>query len=253
MSRTLVKNAIFQTFREAVIERGSLDITIKELCQLCEVNRNTFYYHFASLEYLILWGFRKGLSTLLEKRFDKSELVYSTESALDDDWNLAFYVDRRNPDKDLRLTNFWRTLDECLLGDAEYYRIVFKGQSGAFLPHKHTSADLMNYMFGIYYRQIYLDIVYASERNPEVQLSEEDLILLSTWFTNASVSVFFNVINEAFFDSLHNKLSLESFDNQKFMNYNSDLIKLLFSPDTFLTRGGTVQETHYNDIANPVR
>lgn len=253
MSRTLVKNAIFMTFHDAVVERGSLDITIKELCQLCEINRNTFYYHFASLDYLILWGFRKGLAKLLEKRFDKSELVYNTESSLDDDWNLAFYVDRRNPEKDLRLTNFWRTFDEYLLKDADYYQTIFRCQSGAFLPHKHTSADLMNYVFGIYYRQIYLDIAYVSERNPNVTLTDEDLTLMSTWFTNASISVFFNAVNEINPDSLQKKFSLSSFDNQKFMNFNHDMIKLLFSSETFLTRTGSVKETEYDGVANPVR
>lgn len=253
MSRTLVKNAILMTFHDAVVERRSLDITIKELCQLCEINRNTFYYHFASLDYLILWGFRKGLSRLLEKRFDESVLVYSTESSLDDDWHLAFYVDYRNPEKDLRLTNFWRTFDEFLLSDSEYYRTVFRCQSGAFLPRKHTSADLMNYIFNIYYRQIYLDIIYASERNPEVQLTDEDLILMSTWFTNASISVFFNAVNEVNPDSLQKKFSLASFDNQKFMNFNHDMIKLLFGSGTFLTRTGSVEETEYHGVARPVR
>jgi AcrR family transcriptional regulator len=241
IARILVKYGIYMVFHDAVVGRSNLDITIKELCQLCDINRNTFYYHFASLDYLILWGFRKGLSTILNARFEKNSLVYDTGSVLEDDWGFAYYVDARNSQRDLELTGFWRALYEYLITDAQYFKTVFKCQGGAFLPGKHTNAYLMEYLFSIYYHQFYLDISYASQREPSgIILEDTDITMLSMWFTNATISLLICAINDTKIDSLPTALSFKVFDSAKLMNMSHDIIKLMFSQETFLKRQGFV-------------
>ena len=52
---TFTRKAIMQTFLH-ILKNKPLDrITVKDICEQCEINRNTFYYHFPDIRELILW------------------------------------------------------------------------------------------------------------------------------------------------------------------------------------------------------
>ncbi len=53
------KEALSMGLKELVNKKNAAKVTINELCSKCDVNRNTFYYHFQDMRDLILWTLHK--------------------------------------------------------------------------------------------------------------------------------------------------------------------------------------------------
>ncbi|MDD2969568.1 MAG: TetR family transcriptional regulator, partial [Lachnospiraceae bacterium] len=45
MSKVTTKNAIAYAFKELLLEKPINKITINDIAEKCEINRQTFYYH----------------------------------------------------------------------------------------------------------------------------------------------------------------------------------------------------------------
>lgn len=53
MARQYTKNLIKEEFMKLLVERSFNSITIAELSERCEINRNTFYYHYEDIYSLV--------------------------------------------------------------------------------------------------------------------------------------------------------------------------------------------------------
>lgn len=55
MSKTTTKLAIAYAFKELLLEKPLDKITVNEIAEKCEMNRQTFYYHFHDIFELVEW------------------------------------------------------------------------------------------------------------------------------------------------------------------------------------------------------
>ena len=55
MSKVTTKNAIAYAFKELLLEKPINKITINDIAEKCEINRQTFYYHFHDVIELTEW------------------------------------------------------------------------------------------------------------------------------------------------------------------------------------------------------
>ena len=55
MSSITTKKAIAYAFKELLLEKPISKITINDISERCEINRQTFYYHFQDIIDLVEW------------------------------------------------------------------------------------------------------------------------------------------------------------------------------------------------------
>ena len=55
MSKATTKKAISYAFKELLLEKPLNKITVNDITSKCEINRQTFYYHFLDIQDLIEW------------------------------------------------------------------------------------------------------------------------------------------------------------------------------------------------------
>lgn len=95
MTKNSTKQALALSFKQRLKEKPLEKITIKDICDGCHVNRQTFYYHFIDIYDLIAWiytnaeavilkdnyetlSWEKGLSRLFEYALQEKEFVSAT-------------------------------------------------------------------------------------------------------------------------------------------------------------------------------
>ena len=67
MSNNLTKDLIRRVFIEMLNEKPLKDITIKDIVTKCDINRNTFYYHYADIYDLLSEIFQNELEIVVEE------------------------------------------------------------------------------------------------------------------------------------------------------------------------------------------
>ena len=72
MSSLTTKKAIAYTFKDLLKEKPFNKITINDIANKCDINRQTFYYHFQDIRDLIEWICIDEVDHILEKK-DESE------------------------------------------------------------------------------------------------------------------------------------------------------------------------------------
>lgn len=78
MAKQYTKNLIKKEFLNLLEEKSLKSITIAELAEKCEINRNTFYYHYDDIYMLV----REILQDELEKIDEEFNITYSWEESL---------------------------------------------------------------------------------------------------------------------------------------------------------------------------
>lgn len=68
MSSLTTKKAISYALKDLLKERPFNKITVNDIAKNCNINRQTFYYHFIDKEDLIEWICREEMSGVLEKQ-----------------------------------------------------------------------------------------------------------------------------------------------------------------------------------------
>lgn len=103
------RRSIRKAFEELISKKNINDISVTEIAELADINRNTFYMHYAGLYELIdevdnelLAEFSKSFETLdLKKKYDDPKQVFNNIIELIEG-NTKFYRDFFSQDKDLR-------------------------------------------------------------------------------------------------------------------------------------------------------
>ena len=72
------KQSLAQALKQEMKQKQLSKITITELCDVCQINRKTFYYHFEDIYDLLKWTLEQEAIEVV-KNFD---LVVNTEEAL---------------------------------------------------------------------------------------------------------------------------------------------------------------------------
>ncbi|MBQ6020880.1 MAG: TetR/AcrR family transcriptional regulator C-terminal domain-containing protein [Clostridia bacterium] len=100
------KAALAAALRDRLKREPLNRVSVKELSEDCEINRQTFYYHFADIYELIFWAFREDMKTLTERQ--NSVLI----------WQDGFYLvfDYLNKNRDVAL-NVYRSVGHELFRD----------------------------------------------------------------------------------------------------------------------------------------
>ena len=66
MSSLTTKKAIAYTFKDLLKEKSFNKITVNDIANKCDINRQTFYYHFQDIPDLICYMIEQGSKELLE-------------------------------------------------------------------------------------------------------------------------------------------------------------------------------------------
>ena len=119
------KQEIINTFADMVKGDSLRKVRVAALIEKLDINRNTFYYHFANKYEVALYKFRTDLAQVLVRRFDERELLYAPTSDDPSAEKLPFYTHVEIGAHTLDFSGFYRALVLCVRTDEAFYRKVF--------------------------------------------------------------------------------------------------------------------------------
>ena len=70
MSSLTTKKAISYTFKDLLKEKPFNKITVNDIASKCDINRQTFYYHFQDIRDLVEWICTFEVDSILNKNTD---------------------------------------------------------------------------------------------------------------------------------------------------------------------------------------
>lgn len=68
MSSLTTKKAIAYTFKDLLKEKSFSKITVNDIAKSCDINRQTFYYHFQDIRDLVEWICIEEVDRILDKK-----------------------------------------------------------------------------------------------------------------------------------------------------------------------------------------
>ena len=132
MGTNPTKQAIVDAVIARVEEESLRSVQIAKLIKQLGINRNTFYYHFASKYDVALFVFRTDLAQALAASFPEHELVYAPVGNEPDSEELPFYVHREIGARTLDFGDFFKTLVRCVLERPQFYSKLFERRESEF-------------------------------------------------------------------------------------------------------------------------
>ncbi len=216
----LTQSHIANTFKNLAIQQPIRNVRIQAIVEASGVNRNTFYYHFADKQDLVIWIFRSEFAQIMEKEFPGQKLVCDTEIKGEKYTDLPFYIDARSSACNLELGPFWFALARYLKGHPTYYTQVFSAEE--------ESNSLSEYLHNIYFVQLQKDIRYELG---EKEVPEKVVKFLSGYFSGAMLDYLINATRHIKPYIAENPISSDS-DLAQFLNITHNLIKYTCSKIT---------------------
>ena len=77
------RQAIVSGFLQILRTKSFDKITVKDICELCEINRNTFYYHFKDIPDVVEFILKKKWDEILEHPQDRASILECMEEMAD--------------------------------------------------------------------------------------------------------------------------------------------------------------------------
>ena len=113
MSSLTTKKAIAYTFKDLLKEKPFNKITINDIANKCNINRQTFYYHFQDIKDLVEWICIEEVDNLLERKneYEKWE----------DKFLLIFQIMK---EEEIFVKNIYHSVSQEVLRD-NLYRLVY--------------------------------------------------------------------------------------------------------------------------------
>lgn len=62
-----MKNVIAEAFAKMVRQKGVDKVTVKALIDVCDISRQTFYYHFQNITDVIEWSLERATQEMLSR------------------------------------------------------------------------------------------------------------------------------------------------------------------------------------------
>ena len=128
-----VKEAIAQAYMERAIKEGFDKIRVLEIAKDLGINKNSFYYHFATRKSVAYWIIRRDIAQILEEHFDPSQFVYVDPTVFanpkDAFEELPYYVRIPKGARMLDQGSFIKQIVLKLRENQSYYRTCFQEES----------------------------------------------------------------------------------------------------------------------------
>ena len=80
MSSLTTKKAIAYTFKDLLKEKAFNKITINDIAEKCDINRQTFYYHFQDIRDLVEWICIEDIDELLSNKVPYFIIPFAVEN-----------------------------------------------------------------------------------------------------------------------------------------------------------------------------
>ena len=142
----LTKQAIALSLTKLLNERSISQISVKDICADCGLNRQTFYYHFQDIYDLLFWVIRKDIATYYHKEqlspTNMSDYLYSLFRYCQS--NSSWIRHAYNPANRIRYETAFRDATESILGrkiqSYENYNLVSKEDAALLISFYAYSA-----------------------------------------------------------------------------------------------------------------
>lgn len=177
------RGAIAELFCEQV-RASSLDkIRVGELIKELGINRNTFYYYFASKNDVAIYAFRKDMDERLRRVYPASELV--TQFSDDDPFaSLAYYGRTETGARTLDSSRFTTCLMQCISEDKALYRNLFTWRE----------IDYVQYMRALWRKAVAEDIETILDGR---YMADETKDMLAGYGSNTIIGIAFFAVDKA--------------------------------------------------------
>lgn len=73
MSSLTTKRAIAYAFKDLLKEKAFNKITVNDIAKECDINRQTFYYHFQDIRDLVEWTCLDEVDNILKKKMSAKD------------------------------------------------------------------------------------------------------------------------------------------------------------------------------------
>lgn len=147
--RRNTKQIIADAFTRGVLTSSLAHVHIADLIQELGINRNTFYYHFASKYDVALWILEQELSQQLEAEFEPDELIYLPATTGESKARrIAYYARVESGAHALDESRFMKAFVRCVSAHKDFYRKLINPQE----------IEFKQYLFSRYYPALEDDI-----------------------------------------------------------------------------------------------
>ncbi len=154
----------------AMVKKTSLSqVRIADLIANLGINRNTFYYHFASKYDVAMWILRNDLAHELRDILPASKLI-SAPFKENSKESLPYYVHVETGARMLDCSPFLKALSQCVLSDITFYRKLFNKREIEFL----TQVELL------WEPAFYNDISFVLDNRYMPEATQQILAKMST-------------------------------------------------------------------------
>ena len=168
----LMKKRLADALKTLLEQKSFPEITVRNIVELCEVNRKTFYYHCADIHALLYWMFREEFSSLMQTEREMTDYVVLADGVMDfvEQNELIFYNLVNTVGEDSLqhvLEDGIRHLQDTVIGSFETcYGVHFEDAFRDFLVKFLTDAVvgvLMDWIHRRQYRDREDTILYLSD------------------------------------------------------------------------------------------
>ena len=150
MSRSTTKKAIAGAFKELLLEKPLSKITINDIAEKCEINRQTFYYHFQDIYDLVEWICQTDAEAVLQDN---------------------------------------RTYETWQKGYLSIFKIILQDKPFIMNIYRYTPREsLYRYLYRVTYRLLY-NVVDELAQKESFPVREEDKAFIANFFKFSFVGV----------------------------------------------------------------
>lgn len=79
----LMKKRLAEALETLLVQKSFPEITVRDIVELCGVNRKTFYYHFSDIHALLCWLFHERFSVLMQTQHERTDYVVLANGIMD--------------------------------------------------------------------------------------------------------------------------------------------------------------------------
>lgn len=132
-SKRDLKQEIADAFIEIAIQNGPDKVCVLDITKAVGINKNSFYYHFASKYHVAYWIFRSDMANMLNEHFESDQLVYLEEGSDKESKSrfsgLPYYVRIPQGARMLDQGPFFKQTILCLRKRREFYSSMLQDSS----------------------------------------------------------------------------------------------------------------------------
>lgn len=169
----LTKQRIVEALKETIIEKSFSKITVTELIRRCNINRNTFYYHFADIYDLFNW--------IVQQEITQPLLSWNL---MDDPYGAAKFVTNYFSINRAMLCNVYRAMGKTWLYEvlyAQLYMVMEQAITNSAMRNEQKITEEFRHLYAGFLAsgttQLLLQWLTEPNRLDDAQVSK-DIVLI---------------------------------------------------------------------------